>query len=137
MTHLTLNILLQIVTLAATGRDYATAYQEAAEMGRPLVVLVGADWCPGCQQMKHTAIPELEKQGGLNKVSFALVNTDKQGDLAGKLMQGNSIPQLVMYQKTQTGWTRQQLTGAHSVSEIQAFLAQASQADSSKLSSMK
>ena len=135
MIPLTLNILLQVATIAAAGRDYATAYQETAESGRALVVLIGADWCPGCQQMKYTAIPELEKKGGLNKVSFAMVNTDKQSDLAGKLMQGNSIPQLVMYHKTQTGWKRQQLTGARSVSEIQAFLAQAAAEDAAKLSS--
>jgi thioredoxin-like negative regulator of GroEL len=138
MSHLTLNILLQVATLTAAGRDYATAYHETAETGRPLVVLIGADWCPGCQQMKYSAIPELEKKGGLNKVSFAIVNTDQQSELAGKLMRGGSIPQLVMYHKTQTGWARQQLTGAHSATEIQSFLAQAAEAaDASQLSSMK
>ena len=137
MISLILNILLQVATISATGRDYAAAYQETAQTGRPLVVLIGADWCPGCQQMKYTAIPEVEKKGGLNKVSFAIVNTDKQGDLAGKLMQGGSIPQLVIYHKTHTGWTRQQLTGTHSVSEIQAFLAQAAQPDDDKFSSTK
>jgi thioredoxin-like negative regulator of GroEL len=137
MISLTLNILLQVATIAAAGRDYAAAYQETAQTGRPLVVLIGADWCPGCQQMKFTAIPELEKNGGLNKVSFAIVNTDKQSELAGKLMRGGSIPQLVMYHRTETGWARQQLTGAHSVSEIQAFLAQAAEPDASQLSSTK
>jgi thioredoxin-like negative regulator of GroEL len=134
--HLLLNLLLQAATLAAPGRDYTTAYHEAARTGRPLVVLIGAEWCPGCQQMKHTAIPQLEKQGGLSKVSFAYVNSDHQSSLASKLMEGGSIPQLIMYHKTDEGWRRQQLTGAHSVSDIEAFLAQAAQRPT-RLSSTK
>jgi thioredoxin-like negative regulator of GroEL len=126
MIHLTLNILLQAAAVTAGGKDYATAYKETTESGRPLVVLVGADWCPGCRQMKYSAIPELEKKGGLSKVSFAYVNTDEQGALAGKLMQGSSIPQLIVYHKTDSGWKRQQLTGAHGASDIQAFLERAS-----------
>jgi len=135
MMHLTLNLLLQAAALSAAGYDYATAYQQTSETGRPLVVLIGADWCPGCRQMKYTAIPELEKKGGLDKVAFAYVNADQQSDLAGKLMSGGSIPQLVMYQKTATGsWKRQQLTGAQSVSDIQAFIGAATNSAAGKLS---
>ena len=135
MMQLTLNLLLQAAAVTAGGQDYATAFKETSESGRPLVVLIGADWCPGCRQMKHTAIPEVEKKGGLNKVAFAYVNTDQQSELAGKLMQGGSIPQLVMYQKTKTGWKRQQLTGAQSPSDIQAFLDKAAEAPVAELSS--
>ncbi len=135
MIPLTLSLLLQAAALTASGHDYATAFKETAETGRPLVVLIGADWCPGCRQMKYTAIPEVEKKGGLSKVAFAYVNTDQQSDLAGKLMKGGSIPQLVMYQKTETGWTRQQLTGAQSPSDIQAFLDKAKEAPVAELSS--
>jgi thiol-disulfide isomerase/thioredoxin len=135
MIQLTLNILLHAAAVTAGGQDYATAYQETAETGRPLVVLIGAEWCPGCRVMKHSAIPELEKKGGLSNVSFAYVNADHQSKLAGKLMQGTSIPQLILYHKTDSGWKRQQLTGAHSVSDIQAFLGQATESSVPKLSS--
>jgi thioredoxin-like negative regulator of GroEL len=128
MIQLTLNMLLQVVAVGAAGHDYATAYYETRESGRPLVVLVGADWCPGCVQMKHTSLPEVEKKGGLSKVAIAYVNTDQQSQLARKLMKGGSIPQLVMFHKTETGWKRQQLTGAHSASAIQAFLDRADRA---------
>lgn len=137
MISLALNLLLQATAVTATARDYATAYQQTTESGRPLVVLIGADWCPGCRQMKQTAIPQVERAGGLEKVAFAYVNTDQQGDLAGKLMRGGSIPQLVMYQKTATGWKRQQLTGAHSPSAIQQFLNQAVEAPAEKLGSVE
>lgn len=132
MISLTLSILLQTSALSATTQDYATAYRQTSESGRPLVVLIGAEWCPGCRQMKHSAIPQVERAGGLEKVSFAYVNTDHQSDLAGKLMRGGSIPQLVLFQKTATGWKRQQLTGAHSPSAIQEFLNQATAAPASE-----
>ncbi len=135
MIQLTLNILLHAAAVTAGGQDYATAYKETAETGRPLVVLIGADWCPGCRLMKHAAMPELEKKGGLSNVSYAYVNADHQSKLAGKLMQGSSIPQLILYHKTDAGWKRQQLTGAHSVSDIQAFLGQATESSVPKISS--
>jgi thioredoxin-like negative regulator of GroEL len=134
---LTLNMLLQVATVGAGAarQDYTSAYHQTAESGRPLVVLIGADWCPGCRQMKYTAIPELEKKGGLSKVAFAYVNTDQQGELARKLMSGGSIPQLVMYHKTDSGWKRQQLTGVQSLSAIRAFLDQATDPEVTDLSS--
>ena len=135
MIQLTLSMLLQAAAMTAGTNDYATAYRQTAESGRPLVVLIGAEWCPGCRQMKYTAIPELEKKGGLSKVAFAYVNTDQQSDLAGKLMQGSSIPQLIMYRKTAAGWRRQQLTGAHSASAIQSFLDRAADPPVAELSS--
>lgn len=128
MMHLTLQLLLQAAALSTGGHDYSTAFREAERTGRPLVVLIGADWCPGCRQMKYTTIPELERRGGLRNVAFAYVNTDQQGKLAGKLMQGSSIPQLVMYQKSTGGWTRKQLTGAQSASRVEAFLAETTDA---------
>jgi thiol-disulfide isomerase/thioredoxin len=134
MIHLTLNLLLQAAALSAGSHDYATAFRQTEESGRPLVVLIGADWCPGCRQMKYTTIPELEKKGGLRNVAFAYVNTDSEGKLAGKLMRGGSIPQLVMYHKTDSGWTRQQLTGAQSASRVESFIAEASDEPADKLS---
>ena len=85
--------------------------------------------------MKYSSIPQVEKSGGLSKVAFAYVNTDQQGELAGKLMKGGSIPQLVMYRKSGKKWERQQLTGAQSASAIQAFLDRGADAPASDLSS--
>lgn len=122
MTHLMLNVLLQVVAMAPGGNDYATAFEETQQTGKPLVVLVGADWCPGCRQMKYTTIPQLQRNGQLQGVAFAYVNTDQQRRLAGQLMRGNSIPQLVMYRKTDDGWMRKHLTGAQSQSSVASFL---------------
>jgi thioredoxin-like negative regulator of GroEL len=129
MLPLTLNILLQLAAANPNGQDYATAYQQTMETGRPLVVLIGADWCPGCRQMKQTAIPEVERQGGLRKVEYAYINSDHQSKLAGQLMQGASIPQLILFRKTESGWRRQQLTGAQSPTAIQKFLSEGESAE--------
>jgi thiol-disulfide isomerase/thioredoxin len=117
-----LSIVLQ-ASIAATGANtYPAAYQRTTETGRPLVVLVGADWCPACVVMKNNVIPQVEKQGGLEKVNFCVVNTDQQNDLAKKLMRGGSIPQLIMFRRTRRGWVRKQLDGAKSINETQSFV---------------
>jgi thioredoxin-like negative regulator of GroEL len=123
VTALTLSLLLQISAFTTDGTHYAKAYETTVSTGQPLVVLVGAEWCPACQQMKNSVIPQVKRQGGLDKVAFAYVNTDADRNLAGKLMQGGSIPQLILYRKTSTGWTRQQLTGAHGAEETKDFIA--------------
>ena len=125
MTNLALSLVLQASLLGSAEQSYAAAYKDAADSGKPLVVLVGADWCPGCRAMKQSVMPQVEREGGLGKVAFALVNTDKQDSLANKLMQGNTIPQLIVYRKTPDGWKRQQLIGAQSVAATRQFIASA------------
>lgn len=125
MTSMTLAVILQTACLTTGAKTYAEAHHDNAESGRPLVVLVGADWCPACRDMKNSALPQVEKNGVLAKVAFAVVNTDRDRALANKLMEGSSIPQLIMYRKTSTGWKRQSLVGGQSSGQIESFLKQA------------
>lgn len=125
MTALTLSLLLQVSAVSGVGSDgqhYDKAYETTVSTGQPLVVLVGAEWCPACQQMKNSVIPQVKQQGGLDEVAFAYVNTDSDHKLAGKLMQGGSIPQLIVYSKTADGWKREQLTGVHGAEETRHFI---------------
>lgn len=123
MLGLTVAVLLQTSLVAADANSYAVAHRRTIETGQPLVVLVGADWCPGCRTMKHATIPEAQQQGLLRNVAFAVVNTDAEPALARQLMKGGSIPQLIMYRKTPTGWKRRDMVGAQSIESIGAFLA--------------
>lgn len=125
MTTLTLAALLHASVLATGANNHFVSYAEAhkvnAETGRPLVVLIGADWCPACRQMK-SAVPQLAQKGVLQKVAFTVLNTDHDGVIAQKMMTGGSIPQLVMYNKTAAGWKRSSLTGSQSPAAIEAFI---------------
>lgn len=134
MTTLSL-LMLQMSLLASDGRSYADAYKHTVSTGQPLVILVGAEWCPGCEKMKNSVIPQLERRGALERVSFAYVNADRERDLAGKLVQGTSIPQLIVYRKTAKGWTRQQMTGMQSVTETEGFLSRAQDNSPTELTS--
>ncbi len=128
MTSLALAAMMQVSLLAtgATGTaNYAEAYKSTQESGKPLVVLIGADWCPGCRTMKGSVMPQLAAKGSLKNVAYAQVNTDAEGELAGDLMQGNLIPQLVMYVKTADGWQLKRLVGAQSASAVEQFIGSA------------
>jgi thioredoxin-like negative regulator of GroEL len=103
--------------------DYATALKRSTAAGRPLVVLLGADWCPACVQMKGSILPRVAKAGGLKDIEFAYVDLDRDPKLAGRLIQANAIPQLIRFEKTEKGWQRDLLTGARSVKQVSAFIA--------------
>jgi len=122
MTTISLAILLQTAALATTTNSYAEARAKTAETGKPLVVLVGADWCPACQQMKNSALPQVARRGALAKVAYAVVNTDQHRELSQQLMRGSSIPQLIMYRETATGWKRESLVGAQDPAAIESFI---------------
>jgi thioredoxin-like negative regulator of GroEL len=122
MTTISLAIVLQTVALATTANSYTEARAKTAETGKPLVVLVGADWCPACQTMKNSALPQVARRGALAKVSYAVVNTDHESGLAQQLMRGGSIPQLVMFRETPTGWKRESLVGAQDPAVIESFI---------------
>lgn len=121
MITFTMAAMLQASVLAAEPLSYDEAYKEA-ESGKPLVMLIGADWCPACQTMKNSSLPKVEQDGVLQEVAFTVVNTDTQREIAKEAMEGGSIPQLVMYHKTETGWQRQRLNGPQSPSAIVSFL---------------
>lgn len=128
MTSLALAALLQTAVLTASPNlnaateTYASAHKVHAETGRPLVVLVGADWCPACVQMKSNVIPQAKQDGVFDEVAFATINTDHDTELAQEMIEGGMIPQLVMYYHTPNGVMRRKLVGAHSPGEIRSFI---------------
>ncbi len=126
MINFTLAAVLQTALLTATPvqSNYTDAHRQMVETGRPIVVLVSADWCSACKVMKNSAIPQAQKRGTFDRVAFATVNTDHESKLAQELTGGGSIPQLVMYHKTASGWQRRVLIGAQSPAAIEAFINQ-------------
>lgn len=119
MNGISLALMIQAAVVAAPDNTYKTAYKQHTEQGRPLVVLVGAEWCPGCRTMKHSVVPQLVENGALKDVAFAIVDTDKQPELARKLMRGGSIPQLIVFHESPEGMQREGFVGAQSVSTVE------------------
>ncbi|MGE0606585.1 MAG: thioredoxin family protein [Pirellulales bacterium] len=122
MTSVALAALLQFSALAVGGNNYAQAYREASESGRPMLLLITADWCPGCQVMKNSTLPQMARQGGLEDVNLVILNYDQNTALCRKMMRGNSIPQLVMYYKNDTGWRRRGLVGKQSIASVASMV---------------
>ena len=122
MTSLTLATVIQASIMAAAPETYADAQRVTAETGKPMVVMVSTDWCRPCQTMKKTVIPQVRKHGLLRKVAFAIVNPDRDRELARKLIGKGPIPQLLMFRKTPKGWRRKKLVGGQSVRTVEKFI---------------
>jgi thioredoxin-like negative regulator of GroEL len=121
-----LSALMQVTLLANGGNvSYADAYTASAETGKPMLVLIGADWCPHCVVMKNRVMPQLQQQGALEDISYVTINSDQQPALARQLMQGSSIPQVVLYYRTAQGWKRHRNVGAMSAGNVTQLIRQA------------
>jgi len=112
LTLLIAVVLANFSTASARPLDYSSAYQESQANGKPLMVIISAEWCPACHTLKDTTIKDLEASGQLSEVSVAVVDRDAQPELANKLMRGQRIPQIIVFSKADSGrWERSQLTG--------------------------
>ena len=126
MSGLASILILQQAILAANPSSYQVALKDAQAHERPLLVLVGATWCPGCQTMKQTVLPSLEHEGGMRAVSFVAVDADAQRDVASQLMRGSAIPQLIVFAKTPQGkWHREQIIGEASTADVKSLISRA------------
>jgi thioredoxin-like negative regulator of GroEL len=112
-------------TAASSSLNYRDAYAEAQDSKRPLMIVIGADWCQACKDLKETTIPEMQRQGKLDGVVLTFVDLDENPELAKQLLGGTSIPQVVVFAKGETGWNRKQLTGRQSADSITTLLAPA------------
>jgi thiol-disulfide isomerase/thioredoxin len=114
---------LQAVLVLNPPASYEQAYAQSQTSGQPLVVLVGAQWCPACVSMKHGVIPRMHRGGQLNGVNYAEVDADSESELAGRLMRGGAIPQLIVFSRGPSGqWQRHQITGGTSEAGVTALI---------------
>ena len=122
MTSMMLALVLQTTLISAQSPSLEEAYQRSVANGRPLVVLIGAEWCPGCVVMKNRVLPEAARAGAMNGVEFAYVDVDRDSSVAKKLSRDSAIPQLLRFERRGDRWAVQQLVGAQSVERVKAFL---------------
>ena len=120
-----------IITFAAQNVNaqqpvnYKTAYERAQAGDKPLLVLITAEWCPPCQVMKTTTIPELMRKSAFKDFHYSTVDLDKEATLARQLIGNRGVPQLIMYEKRDGQWVRRYLRGYKSAQTVEAFVAQA------------
>jgi thioredoxin-like negative regulator of GroEL len=122
MTGLTLSLVLQTALVATGAQPYSEAYDALIKDGKPMLVVVGADWCPACQTLKNNTLAQMERQGKLREVSYVALNSDHHPQLASKIGTGGMIPQVIMYEKNGEGFRRRQLTGAQSEGVLQSLV---------------
>jgi thioredoxin-like negative regulator of GroEL len=122
MTSLGLATTLYAVMLAANPESYADAHKAATELGRPMVIMVGAEWCAACQQLKQNGIPQARERGILRKVAFGVVDYDHERELGAQLLRGGPLPQLLFYRRTADGWRLRRLIGNQDVNAIEKFV---------------
>lgn len=110
----------------ASTKSYQDAYRDAQTGDKPLLVLVSATWCPPCQVMKQTTIPQLMQKNAFKEFHYATVDLDQEEDLARQLIGDRGLPQLIMFEKSEGKWVRRYLKGIQTVATVEAFVAQAS-----------
>jgi thioredoxin-like negative regulator of GroEL len=98
------------------------AYLEAKRSGKPLVVLVCADWCSPCVRMKRYVLPKVDPLLR-QRVALAVVDYDRNSRLAERVVgDRRGIPQLIMYTPREIGWSRRLLYGYHDIDQVEKFL---------------
>ena len=110
-----------------TPVDYTTAFDRAQTGDKPLLVLVTATWCPPCQVMKNTTIPQLMQKQAFKDCHWAAVDFDAEHDIAMQLTEGKGVPQLIMFEKRDGKWIRRRIAGYKDANTVEAFMAQSQQ----------
>ncbi len=109
---------------ASDGETYAEAHQLTMKTGKPMLVMVSTEWCPACQVMKRSIMPQVRQRKVFKRVAFASINPDQERELAQQITGGGPIPQLILYTKTTRGWTKRTMIGSQSVESVESFINQ-------------
>lgn len=119
-----LGLLLLSVTHAASSEklSYEDAYAKAQKEEKVLLVVVGADWCSACKTLKSATIEPMQKSGKLETVILAQVDKDLQPELAKQMMSGSTLPQLVAFKHSESGWKRFSLSGIQTEGRVEELI---------------
>ena len=125
------SILLAIILSGVTNeqplhQDYAEAYQQSINQEKPLMVVIGAPWCPACNVLKETTIKPMAQNGELDSVSVAVINRDDDPDLVKALTNGEKmLPQIIVFTKDQGQWKRRKLMGYQPKKPVRSLIKRA------------
>lgn len=128
--NLTMAAFLQVSLVLAGGNatdsprtgTYDWAHQQVTKTGQPMVILVGAKWCPACVEMKENVVPVIKRRGIFRKVVFAYVDLDQEKRLGRELTNQGPIPQMITFRRTDKGWVQSKIIGGRSAKAVEAFI---------------
>ncbi len=107
-------------------QDYAEAYRESVRQEKPLMVVVGAPWCPACNVLKESTIKPMAQNGELDSVSVALINRDEDPELVKALTKGEKmLPQIIVFTKDDGQWKRRKLMGYQPKKPVRSLIRKA------------
>lgn len=107
--------------------SYKAAYKKSIDQHKPLMVVVGAEWCPACNVLKDSTIKPMVQTGQLDQVCVAVVDKDVQPELAKQLTKGEKmLPQIIVFTKKADGkWERKKLMGYQPQQPVRQLVATA------------
>lgn len=126
-------VLLAVLLSSVTSEDslqqsYADAYKESVSEEKPLMVVVGAPWCPACNVLKQSTITPMVKTGELGDVSLAVIDRDQEPELVEQLTGGEKmLPQIIVFSKDETtgSWKRRRLLGFQPKQPVRSLIRRA------------
>lgn len=78
---------------AAIEAAYTAAYTAARSDGRPLLILVGADWCQPCRDLRARHLDAIRRRGHLLDL-----DADRHAPHVARLAPGRMLPRLTLWQ---------------------------------------
>lgn len=102
--------------------SYNEAYELAVAKNQPLVVLVGASWCPACKQMEKELIPRLADQKFRGRVVFVKVDLDREWRIGHQLVGNGPIPQLFLFRRIGDRWRALRFIGWQDFSTVEKHI---------------
>ena len=107
-------------------QKYADAYEASVKDQKPLMVVVGAPWCPACNVLKETTIRSMAQTGELDAVSLVVVNRDEDPELAKQLTEGEAmLPQIIVFTQDEGRWKRRKLLGFQPKQPVRSLIRRA------------
>ncbi len=127
MVMLLLAVLLSGVTSEEQMQQkYSDAYKNSVDEKKPLMVIVGAPWCPACNVLKDTTIKQMAQTGELDAVSLAVINKDDDPELVNQLTDGDKmLPQIIVFTQDNGRWERRKLLGYQPKQPVRSLIRRA------------
>jgi len=114
------------------GNNQAIAHHE-----RPVLLMIGTEWCSSCHRMKTNVMPIVKKSNRFKEIVYIELDYDKRPALARKITKGGPVPQLIFFYKTSSGWKRKKLEGCQDIHAIIEFLEPAVHEDNATIKKYK